>query len=91
MKVKFFATYRDITGVKETDVSTPQDVWELMTLLGERYGPSIRELLFTPDGADIGVNAIVLVNGRSITHLSGRDTLLSDSDVVCVFPMVAGG
>jgi len=91
MKVKFFATYRGITGVKETDVTAPQDVWELLMLLGERYGASMRGLLFTPDGADIGVNAIVLINGRSITHLNGRDTLLSETDVVCVFPMVAGG
>ena len=91
MKLKFFATYRDITKCRETEIAAPVSVWELLMLLGERYGAPIRKLLFTPDGAGIGENAIILVNGRSITHLSGADTPLSESDVVCVFPMVAGG
>jgi len=91
MKLKFFATYRDITGCKETDVLAPRDVWALLLLLGERYGIRIRRMLFTPDGTGIGENAIVLVNGMSIIHLSGKDTQLSEADVVCIFPMVAGG
>jgi len=91
MKLKFFATYRDITRCKETDIPAPSDVWALLTLLGERYGAPIIGMLFTPDGTEIGENAIILVNGRNIWHLSGKDTPLCESDDVCIFPMVAGG
>ena len=91
MRLKFFATYRDITRCNELDVPAPSDVWELLCLLGERYGAPIREKLFTPDGCGIGRDAIVLVNGRNVAHLGGRDTPLTEADVVCIFPMVAGG
>ena len=91
MKLKFFATYRDVVKCKETDIPVPRDVWALLTLLGERYGAPIRAMLFTPDGTGIGENAIILVNGRNIRHLNGKDTPLYETDVVCVFPMVAGG
>ena len=91
MKLKFFATYRDVTGCKEMDVPAESDVWTLLELLGRRFGAPMRELLFTPDGSEIGENAIVLVNGRNIVHLSGRETWLRDADVVSIFPMVAGG
>jgi MoaD family protein len=91
MKLKFFATYRDVTHCKETDVPAPCDVWALLTLLGERYGAPIRGMLFTPDGTEIGENAIILIGGRNIQHLSGKDTPLNDTDIVSIFPMVAGG
>ena len=91
MTLKFFATYRDITKCKELDIPAPADVWALLTALGERYGERIKEKLFTKDGGEIGEDAIILLNGRNIMHLSGKDTQLEDSDVVSIFPMVAGG
>ena len=91
MKVKFFATYRDVTSCKETDIPAPVDVWSMLALLGDRYGEPIRLMLYAPDGAGISENAIILVNGRSIAHLDDKDTPLREADVVCVFPMVAGG
>jgi len=91
VRLKFFATYRDITRCNEIDIAAPSDVWELLGLLGERYGAPIKEKLFTPDGAGVGQDAIVLVNGRNIAHLSGKETPLTEVDVVCIFPMVAGG
>ena len=91
MKLKFFATYRDITRCNEADVPAPSDVWALLTRLGESYGAAIRAKLFTPDGGHIAEDAIILVNGRNILHLKGRDTPLAETDVVSIFPMVAGG
>ena len=91
MKLKFFATYRDITRCTEKDIPAPPDVWALLTHLGECYGAAIRKKLFTPDGDNIGADAIILLNGRNILYLEGKDTKLADSDVVSVFPMVAGG
>ena len=91
MTVKFFATYRDITKCKELTVPAPRDVWALLAYLGERYGPAMQKKLYTPDGGDIGQDAIVLVNGRNAAHIGGKEAALADADVVSIFPMVAGG
>ena len=91
LKLKFFATYRDITRCNEIEIPAPSDVWELLGLLGDRYGNPIKEKLFTPDGNGIGQDAIVLVNGRNVAHLDGKETPLTETDIVSIFPMVAGG
>ena len=91
MTVKFFATYRQVTNCKETDVPVQPDMWALLTYLGGRYGDGIRKMLFTADGGDIGSDAIILVNGRNIQYLKWKDTPLAESDVVSIFPLVAGG
>jgi len=91
MKLKFFATYRDVTRCKEEDIPAPPDVWALLLSLAERYGEAIRVKLFTPDGTEINDEAIILKNGRNICHLAGKNTPLSESDIVSIFPMVAGG
>ena len=91
MKLKFFATYREITRCNEINLPAPSDVWELLGLLGDRYGDPMKKKLFTPDGEGIGQDAIILVNGRNAVDLAGKDTPLSDGDTVSLFPMVAGG
>jgi len=90
MKVKFFATFRDITRCKDEDVPAPADIWELLQGLCLRYR-GFREKLIAPDGSEINVDTIILVNGRNICHLSGKSTPLTEADVVSVFPVVAGG
>ena len=91
MIVKYFATYRDITRCKEEDVPAADDVRALMAYLGGRYGPVMMKKLFSSDGADIGEETIILVNGRNIFHLDGIRTALAATDTVSVFPVVAGG
>ena len=91
MTVKFFATYRQITKCKETEVPLQPDVWALLNYLGARYGDGIKKKLFAEDGKDIGNDVIVLVNGRNIRYLELKDTRLCESDVVSLFPLVAGG
>jgi molybdopterin synthase sulfur carrier subunit len=90
MRVKFFATYRELTGCKETNLVAPTDVLALLDELALRYGTAMRKKLFTESG-EISYDAILLVNGRNISHLSGAETPLSDKDEVSLFPMVAGG
>jgi len=91
MKVKFFATYRDYTRRKEEDIPAPVDVWTLLVDIGERYGSRLKAKLLTPDGSEVGCDTIVLVNGRNIHHLDGKYTKLIETDVVSIFPVVAGG
>ena len=91
MKLRFFATYRDVTKCKEMEIPAQPDVWALLGYLGGRFGEPIKKMLFTPDGEGIGEEAIILVNGRNVEHLNGKDTELVESDVISIFPMVAGG
>jgi len=90
MLVKFFATYRQITGCKSCDVEAPQDVLALMEELSRRW-PEFRPLILNEDGTDKGDDVIIMVNGRHIEHLDGVHTALSEADYVAVTPLVAGG
>ena len=90
MKLKFFATYRDITGCRELDIPAPSTAMALLQQLAETYGPMMRKKVFTLEG-EISEEALLLVNGRHIAHLAGGDTPLCEEDVVSLFPMVAGG
>lgn len=90
MKLKFFATYREITGCRELDIPAPSTAMVLLRELAQIYGAKMQEKLFAADGA-VSDEVILLVNGRNIAHLEGTDTGLHDEDVLSLFPMVAGG
>ena len=90
MLVKFFATYRKISGVTSTSVEAPSDVLALLRELSERW-PAVRDLFLDETGEKIGDDVIVMVNGRHIEHLDGAHTALCDDDRVALTPLVAGG
>lgn len=90
MLVKFFATYRQITGCKSYDVPAPGNVLALLEELSERW-PAFRELVLNEDGTDKGDDVIIMVNGRHIDHLDGVATKLTEQDYVAVTPLIAGG
>ena len=91
MQIRYFATYREITGRRTEEVSAPGTVLALLHRLSEVYGAGLRKWLLSPDGTAKGENSIIMVNGRHIEHLDGVDTVLSEDDVVSLFPTVAGG
>ena len=91
MKVKYFAKYRDITNIKEESIPATPDIWTLLITLCERYGNAFKVELITDDGKEICGDIVILVNGRNICHLDGKNTPLTESDVVSIFPVVAGG
>ena len=93
MKVKFFAYIRDkeYAGCKETEWPQCNDLKELGEQLSLKYGDTFRKLYFSPDGNDFGEEVIVLVNGRRAEFLNGMATGLSESDIIQLFPVVAGG
>ena len=93
MKVKFFAYLRDpdYAGCKEASITGAESVRDLGNRIGELFGNKILNEFFSPDRTEIGERIIVLVNGRRIEFLDGLDTKLKESDVVQVFPVVAGG
>lgn len=90
MLIKYFATFRDVTGelfLKLAD--SPENVAELLELLSLRYGPAFRKAVF--EGQDLSPLLILLVNGRNVRLTGGLSTALNPNDEVSVFPVVGGG
>ena len=91
MQVKFFAYLREYTKCKETDFSYQEDMYQLTHALCDKYGERLRMKMLSSDGEELGEEIIILVNGRHVAHLGGIKTKLLPTDVVSIFPVVAGG
>jgi MoaD family protein len=90
MVIRFFASIRNITGVKEIEWDEPTPtLGDLFRLLSDRYGPEFRRWVL--DGEDLGGSVMVVVNGNDARHQAGLETRLSATDVVSIFPIMAGG
>ena len=90
MVVRFFASIRSITGVKELEWSEPTpSVGELLHLLSDRYGPEFRRWVL--EGEEFGGSVMVVVNGTDARHQAGLATPLAPADVISLLPIMAGG
>ena len=90
MVVRFFASIRSITGVKELEWSEPTpSVGELLHLLSDRYGPEFRRWVL--EGEEFGGSVMVVVNGTDARHQAGLATPLAPTDVISLLPIMAGG
>jgi molybdopterin synthase sulfur carrier subunit len=88
LRVKFFASLRDITKVKEAELEAP-DIESLLKKLVEMYGDQFRDAIF--DDGNIRKFFKILRNGRDIDFEQGLKTKLESEDVVAIFPPVGGG
>jgi len=91
MLVKFFATYREITKCSSIMLPAPPHLLALLSELAARFGPAMRAKLLSANGQEVGADAVIMVNGRHISHLAGTATPLTEEDTVAIFPLVAGG
>ncbi len=90
MVIRFFASIRNITGVKEIEWDEPTPtLGELLRLLSDRYGPEFRRWVL--DGEDLGGSVMVVINGDDARHQAGLATRLAPTDVVSILPIMAGG
>lgn len=91
MKVKIFATLRQLVGAKEIEVGLEvgDTVGSVVARLVAGY-PALGEHILDDDG-NLEAHINVFVNGRSIRFLDGLDTSLNESDALAIFPPVAGG
>jgi molybdopterin synthase sulfur carrier subunit len=88
--IRFFASIRNITGVKEIEWDGPTPtLGELLCLLSERYGPEFRNWVI--DGGDLGGSVMVVVNGEDARHQGGVETRLAPTDAISILPIMAGG
>jgi molybdopterin synthase sulfur carrier subunit len=91
MQIKYFATLRDITHTPEESVAFPsQTLEELIQFLCKKYGKAFAKWVTCDDGG-YGSLSIFLVNGQDYRSLNGLQTQIKDSDVISLFPPIAGG
>jgi len=88
--VKFFATVREITGVKSIELEA-ENIRELLQLLVQTYGNLFKETVLNGDTGELKQFFSCMINGRRIELLEGYDTVLKDNDAVALFPPAGGG
>ncbi|MEI8188822.1 MAG: MoaD family protein [candidate division NC10 bacterium] len=90
MVIRFFASIRNIAGVKEIEWDEPTPtLGELLRLLADTYGPEFRRWVL--DGEELGGAVMIVVNGNDVRHHAGLTTRLVLTDVVSILPIMAGG
>jgi molybdopterin synthase sulfur carrier subunit len=91
MIIRYFATLRDITRQREQAWNQPvTTVHDLLQALCTNYGPEFRRWIVDENGT-FGGYCVVLVNGVDYRELDGIETRLKPSDIIAIFPPVAGG
>ncbi len=83
IRVRYFATLRDITGKREEFFEDVPTIRMLLTLLYKKYGDAFRR--------EIESRNMILVNGKNILDMNGYETEISDGDEISIFPPVGGG
>jgi len=95
MRVRFFASLRNITGCVEEEIPYEETAGALAHSLCDRYGAKLRQKIFVVEGSGVeeefSPEIIVLINGRHVSHLGGVAAPLNSNDRVDIFPMLAGG
>lgn len=90
MVIRFFASIRTITGVKEIEWGEPvPTLGNLLEQLSARYGPEFRRWVL--EGEGLGDSVMVVVNGTDARHKAGPATQLAPTDVISILPIMAGG
>jgi molybdopterin synthase sulfur carrier subunit len=90
MVIRFFASIRNVTGVKEIEWGEPTPtLGDLLYSLSERYGPQFRNWVL--EGEGLGSSVMVVINGDDVRHQGGIERRLAPTDVVSILPIMAGG
>jgi molybdopterin synthase sulfur carrier subunit len=90
--VKFIGALRHASGVDELTLDCKEDL-SIRELMNEitKDAPALRRSLIDQQLKDPRPNALILVNGREISVLSGLETNLKDGDEIVLVPVVHGG
>jgi molybdopterin synthase sulfur carrier subunit len=93
IKVKVFASFRDMLGIKETDLQFPSNVSvrSLVQALSNKYSQGKLERRVFDENDKLRKYVKILVNGKDVDFLDGASTQLKDGDLLAVFPPVGGG
>ncbi|MHC1636481.1 MAG: ubiquitin-like small modifier protein 1 [Candidatus Methanospirareceae archaeon] len=90
VKVKLFASFRELLGKGEFDLELKDgsDVYELLNTLFS--SPDSREKIFDSDNR-LREYVIVVRNKKHINYYDGLFTKLEDGDEIAIFPPAGGG
>lgn len=90
MKIRYFATVRDLTGEVEVQWDRPSaTLQELLLGLSVRYGDEFQRLVLNE--GKLGQGVVVLINGRDARRMGGVDAQLSPQDTIFLLPLAGGG
>ncbi len=91
MRVRAFATLRDLVGGSETiiDLHVPVPVRGVLRRLAAQH-PALAAKLWDSDEKLTG-QVLVLLNGRSLAAAGGLDTEVCNRDTLTLCPPVGGG
>lgn len=91
MKVRLYASLRDVTGSRAVTVPARagETVGAVLDRVCAQY-PALRPHILTPAG-DLLPHVLVFLSGRSIRDLAGLDTPVGEDDDLALFPPVGGG
>jgi len=93
INVKFFAIFRDLLGLKELQLEAGSKenlkLIDLLESLFQRFGENFRSKIL--ENGNIRPKVNIMINGRNIKFLDEINSPLKDSDIVAIFPPVAGG
>ncbi len=87
--VRFFANFREATGVDSVDVRGAATLDQLLKQLVAKYGKALERNLFEEGKVRDFVS--ILVNGRGVPTDRLAATKLQDGDSVSFFPIISGG
>jgi molybdopterin synthase sulfur carrier subunit len=93
VRVRSIALIRTLLGREEIPLSLPEGatVETLLERLVETGDPKLSSYFAIPKEASAHAPLRIMVNGRDITVLAGRQTALEDGDDVLIFIPIAGG
>jgi MoaD family protein len=95
VKVRFFTSLREIVNKKEKTLTFSKEekvtVDLVLRVLSNEYGKAFTEYVYNDKTGQPKNFLQFLVNGTSISTLSGLETMLKDCDVLAILPPVGGG
>ncbi len=93
VKVRFFATLREITGCGEATITLNGKafVGELLQRLSEDYGSEFDAYVFEKGSRKLRSHLQILVDGINVPESQELSFALRDGSVVAIIPPVGGG
>ncbi|MFH0916395.1 MAG: MoaD/ThiS family protein [bacterium] len=93
VKVRSIAFIKSLLGQAEMDLVLPSGatIDQLLVRLSELGGDKLAPYVAVPKEQSAHAPLRVMVNGRDIAALAGRQTVLKEGDDVLVFIPIAGG
>ena len=93
--IKLYANLRDIAGTKELSITPPSGMLRsasrgaslgaVMTALVKQH-PALAGVIL--EDGEIRPHFVININGHNVTDL---DTLVTEQDIIAIFPPIAGG